>query len=247
MIKVICVKDYERVSDVAFETMKPFLKGGSVLGLATGSSPIGLYKRMIKDHNENGTSYKEIYTFNLDEYVGLPLEHSESYYTFMHKQLFDHIDIPEDHIHIPSGLGDLEANAKAYDAAMDKMTVDIQVLGIGSDGHIGFNEPDTPFTETTHVTGLTEQTRKDNARFFDPLGEEVPHEAITMGPANIMKAKNVLLVANGKNKAQAIHDMLKGEVTEKCPASILQRHPSVTVVVDEEAASLLDASDYERR
>ncbi len=247
MFKVICVKDYERVSDIAFETMKPFLKDGSVLGLATGSSPIGLYKRMIEDHKTNGTSYKNIYTFNLDEYVGLPLDHSESYWTFMHKQLFDHIDIDDSHVHIPSGLGDLEANAKAYDEAMDKMVVDIQVLGIGSDGHIGFNEPNTPFDETTHVTELTEQTRKDNARFFDPLGEEVPHQAITMGPANIMRAKNVLLVANGANKAQAIHDMIKGEVSEACPASILQRHPSVTVVVDEAAASMLEETDYEKR
>ena len=247
MFRVICMKDYDGVSDVAFEVMKPYLKEGSVLGLATGSSPIGLYKRMIKDHTENGTSYKDIYTFNLDEYVGLPLEHSESYYTFMHKQLFDHIDIPEDHIHIPSGLGDLAKNAKDYDEAMEKMVVDIQVLGIGSDGHIGFNEPDTPFSQTTHVTELTEQTRTDNARFFDPLGEEVPHEAITMGPANIMKAKNILLVANGKNKAQAIYDMIRGPISEKCPASILQRHPSVTVVVDTEAASLLEPEDYEVR
>ncbi len=244
MIKVICGKDYEKASDIAFRVMKPFLKGGSVLGLATGSSPIGLYKRMIEDHKTSGTSYKDVYTFNLDEYVGLPIEHPESYYTFMKEQLFTHIDIPQDHIHIPNGNGDLEANSKAYDEAMSKMTVDIQVLGIGSNGHIGFNEPGTSFDVTTHVTDLTEQTRKDNARFFDPLGEEVPYQAVTMGPANIMAAKNVLLIAAGTNKAQAIHDMLKGPIDVLCPASILQKHPSVTVVVDEQAASLLDASDY---
>ena len=244
MIKVICAKDYEKASDVAFSVMKPFLGKASVLGLATGSSPIGLYKRMIEDHKTNGTSYKDVCTFNLDEYVGLPIDHPESYYSFMKEQLFDHIDIPAENIHIPNGNGDLEANAKAYDEAMSEMTVDIQVLGIGSNGHIGFNEPGTSFDVTTHVTDLTEQTRKDNARFFDPRGEEVPHQAVTMGPANIMTAKNVLLIAAGANKAKAVHDMIKGPVDVNCPASILQRHDSVTVVVDEAAASLLDETDY---
>ncbi len=246
MIKIFCVKDYEKASDVAFAVMKPFLEGGNVLGLATGSSPIGLYKRMIEDHETKGTTYKDIYTFNLDEYVGLPKEHPESYYSFMKKQLFDHIDIPKDHVHIPDGNGDLEVNAKAYDAAMAQKTVDIQVLGIGGNGHIGFNEPGTSFDVKTHVTDLAERTRKDNARFFDPLGEEVPHQAITMGPANIMAAKNVVMIATGANKAQAIHDMIKGPVDVACPASILQRHASVTVIVDEAAAALLDASDYTR-
>ena len=247
MFKVIIVENYEELSKAAFEVMKDYLKPGKVLGLATGSSPVGLYKNMIKDHIQNKTSYKDIITFNLDEYVGLPKDHKESYYTFMHEQLFNHVDIKEENIHIPSGLGDLEANCKAYDEAIEKCPVDIQLLGIGSNGHIGFNEPGTPFTLGTHVTDLKESTRKDNARFFDPLGEEVPHQAITMGPANIMRAKNVLLVANGANKAQAIHDMIKGEVSEACPASILQRHPSVTVVVDEAAASMLEETDYEKR
>ena len=244
MIKVICAKDYEKASDVAFKVIKPFLGKASVLGLATGSSPIGLYKRMIEDHKANGTSYKDVYTFNLDEYVGLPVDHPESYYTFMKEQLFNHIDIPLENVHLPNGNGDVEANAKEYDDNMSKMTIDIQVLGIGSNGHIGFNEPGTSFDIRTHVTDLTEQTRKDNARFFDPRGEEVPYQAITMGLANIMAAKNVLLIATGANKAQAVHDMIKGDVDVSCPASILQRHASVTVVVDEEAASLLDESDY---
>ena len=241
MFKVYVVENYEEVSNKAFEVMKEYLKPGKVLGLATGSSPIGLYKNMIKDHNENGTSYAEIKTFNLDEYVGLPLDHQESYYTFMHNQLFNHVDIKEENIHIPSGLGDIEAGAKAYDAAIDACPVDIQLLGIGSNGHIGFNEPGTPFAQGTHVTDLKESTRKDNARFFDPLGEEVPTQACTMGLATIMKAKNILLVANGANKAKAIKGMLEGPVTEDLPASILQNHTGVvTVVVDKEAASLLE-------
>ena len=246
MIKVICAKDYEKVSDVAFGVIKPFLGKASVLGLATGSSPIGLYKRMIEDHKTNGTSYKDVYTFNLDEYVGLPVDHPESYYTFMKEQLFDHIDIPLENIHMPNGSGDVKANAKAYDEAMSKKKVDMQVLGIGSNGHIGFNEPGTSFDASTHIADLTEQTRKDNARFFDPRGEEVPKQAITMGLANIMAAKNVLLIATGTKKGKAIHDMLKGPIEVTCPASILQRHASVTVVIDEAAASLLDESDYIR-
>ena len=240
MFKVIIVENYEELSKAAFEVMKDYLKPGKVLGLATGSSPVGLYKNMIKDHIQNKTSYKDIITFNLDEYVGLPKDHKESYYTFMHEQLFNHVDIKEENIHIPSGLGDLEANCKAYDEAIEKCPVDIQLLGIGSNGHIGFNEPGTPFTLGTHVTDLKESTRKDNARFFDPLGEEVPYQACTMGLATIMKAKNILLVANGENKAKAVKGMLEGEVIEDLPASILQNHPNVTVVIDKAASTLLE-------
>ena len=240
MIKVIITENYEEVSKEAFNVMKEFIKPGNVLGLATGSSPVGLYKNMIEDHKVNGTSYQDIKTFNLDEYVGLPLNHPESYYTFMHVQLFDHIDIKEENIHIPSGLGDIEAKAKDYDAMLEETPVDIQLLGIGSNGHIGFNEPGTAFDLGTHVTDLKESTRKDNARFFDPLGEEVPTQACTMGPKTIMSAKHVLLVANGENKAQAIKMMLEGPVCEECPASILQNHPSVTVIIDKAASTLLE-------
>lgn len=239
MFQVIVVENAEQISKEAFKVMKEFLKPGKVLGLATGSSPIGLYKEMIKDHQENGTSYKEIKTFNLDEYVGLPKEHSESYYSFMHANLFDHIDIPEENINIPSGLGELEEKCAEYDAMIEKTPMDIQLLGIGSNGHIAFNEPGTPFTSGTHVTELKESTRKDNSRFFIPLGEEVPTHACTMGLATIMKAKKILLVANGANKAEAVKGMIEGPITEECPASILQNHPDVVVVVDKEAGKLL--------
>ena len=240
MINVIKVKDYEEASDKAFEIMKNYLKPGKVLGLATGSTPIGLYERMVKDYKENGTSYKEIKSFNLDEYVGLPIEHPESYYAFMHRNLFDHIDIPEENTHVPSGLGDdLDKQAKHYDEMIDANPVDIQVLGIGSDGHIAFNEPGTPFDSGTHVCDLAESTIQDNCRFFDNDINLVPKQAVTQGIGTIMKAKNIMLIATGKNKAQAIKDMIEGPVDIDCPASILQNHGDVVVIIDEEAASLL--------
>jgi len=241
MIRIIKVKDYEEASDQAFAVMKDFLKPGKVLGLATGSTPLGLYERMVKDHKENGTSYREIKSFNLDEYVGLPITHPESYYAFMHRNLFDHIDIPEENAHVPSGLGDnLEAQAKHYDEMIDQDPVDIQLLGIGSDGHIAFNEPGTSFDSGTHVTDLAESTIKDNCRFFDNDISKVPTQAVTQGIGTIMKARNILLIATGANKAQAVKDMINGPVDEACPASILQKHENVTVIVDEAAASLLD-------
>ena len=240
MFNVVKVKDYEEASDKAFEVMKEFIKPGKVLGLATGSTPLGLYQRMVKDHKENGTSYKDIKSFNLDEYVGLPISHPESYYAFMHRNLFDHIDIMEENAHVPSGLGeDLEDQAKHYDEMIDNDPVDIQLLGIGSDGHIAFNEPGTPFDSPTHVTDLAESTIKDNCRFFDNDISKVPTQAVTQGIGTIMKAKNILLIATGANKAKAVKDMIDGPVDEACPASILQKHPNVTIIVDEAAASLL--------
>ena len=240
MAKVITVKNADEAALEAFKVMKEFLKPGKVLGLATGSTPLALYDLMVKDHEENGTSYDDILTFNLDEYVNLPITHPESYYAFMHRNLFDLIGVPEDNTHVPSGLGDdLEEQCKAYDKMIDEHPVDIQLLGIGSDGHIAFNEPGTAFDSGTHVTDLAESTIKDNARFFDFDMSKVPTQACTQGIGTIMKAKNILLIATGANKAQAVKDMLEGPVDEKCPASILQKHPNVTIIVDEPAASLL--------
>ena len=240
MIKVIVAKDYEDASDKAFDVFKEYLKPGKVLGLATGSTPLGLYARMVKDHKENGTSYKDIKSFNLDEYVGLPITHPESYYAFMHNNLFNKIDIIEENTHVPSGLGDdLQEQAKKYDEMIDNCPVDCQLLGIGSDGHIAFNEPGTSFTSGTHVTDLAESTIKDNCRFFDNDINKVPTQAVTQGIGTIMKAKNILLIATGANKAKAVKAMLEGPVDEACPASILQKHNSVVVIVDEAAASQL--------
>ncbi|MCI5774695.1 MAG: glucosamine-6-phosphate deaminase [Erysipelotrichaceae bacterium] len=236
-MEVIICKDYEEASAKAYEVMKSVIsaKEDATLGLATGSTPIGLYKNMIKDHKENGVSYAKCHTFNLDEYVGIDRNHEQSYYTFMHENLFNHIDIKEENVNLP--YGDDQAACDAYEKAMDGYKVDIQVLGIGANGHIGFNEPGTSFDSLTHIVDLQEKTISDNARFFNDDMNLVPKKAITMGIATIMKAKKVLLIATGANKADAVYGLVKGEVTESLPASILQRHEDVVVVVDEAAAS----------
>lgn len=238
-MEVIVLKDYEEVSQKAFEVMKEIVanKPTAVLGLATGSTPIGLYERMIKDHEENGTSYKDCQSFNLDEYVGLPRDHKESYYTFMHKNLFHGIDIKEENVHLP--YGDTKEDCAAYEKAMEHVHVDVQVLGIGANGHIGFNEPGTSFDEETHIVTLTEKTREDNARFFDGDINQVPTHAITMGVATIMKAGKILLIATGANKADAVAAMINGEANPECPASVLQNHKDVVVILDEAAAAKL--------
>lgn len=238
-MEVIVLKDYEEVSQKAFEVMKEVVakKADAVLGLATGSSPIGLYERMIRDHKENGTSYAACQSFNLDEYVGLPRDHKESYYTFMHEHLFHGIDIKEENVHLP--YGDKKEDCEAYEKAMEHVQVDIQVLGIGANGHIGFNEPGTSFDQETHIVTLQEKTRQDNARFFDNDITQVPTHAITMGIATIMKAKKILLVATGENKADAVAAMVNGKVDVACPASVLQNHSNVVVIVDQAAASKL--------
>jgi len=241
MIKIIVVENYEEISDKAFEIVRETLENPkAVLGLATGSSPVGLYQRMIQDHKENRTSYKEITTFNLDEYLGLARNHKESYYTFMHDVLFDHIDISEDKIHIPNGSAtDVEQEAKDYEAILQEYQVDLQVLGIGANGHIGFNEPGVSFDSVTHIVDLEEKTRMDNARYFDNDINQVPTQAITMGIASVMRAKKIVLIAAGENKADAIYGMIKGKRTIDLPASVLQDHMDVTVIVDKAAASKL--------
>lgn len=239
-MEVFVCKDYDAVSEKAFEVMKDIVanKADAVLGLATGSTPIGLYQNMIKDHKENGTSYAKCQSFNLDEYVGLPRDHRESYYTFMHTNLFSGIDIKEENVHLP--YGDTKADCEAYEKAMENVHVDVQVLGIGANGHIGFNEPGTSFDEETHIVTLTEKTRQDNARFFDGDINQVPTHAITMGIATIMKAKKILLIATGANKADAVAAMIDKAPSTDCPASVLQNHKDVVVILDEEAAAKLN-------
>ncbi len=241
MFNIVVCKDHEELNEKAFQIMKEVVTANTqpVLGLATGSSPVGLYKKMIEDHQKNGTSYKNCITFNLDEYVGLPKSHEQSYYTFMHTNLFDHIDVPEENIHIPDGnAADEEQACRDYEDALKKHTVDIQVLGIGSDGHIAFNEPGTPFTSETHLMALTEQTRQDNARFFDGDINQVPTGSITQGLASIMRAKKIILIATGANKAKSIQ-LTASKIDPSCPASLLQRHKNSTIYVDTAAASLL--------
>lgn len=238
MFKVFVYDDYEGLSQKAFEVMEEVVKQGKVtLGLATGSSPVGLYKRLVEAHKE-GLSFKDVQSFNLDEYVGLSKDHDQSYYHFMFEHLFKHVDFNLDNVHLPKGEGSLEEVAAEYEAMLSQNPQDLQLLGIGSNGHIGFNEPGTSFDSTVHVIRLKEETRQDNARFFSSI-DEVPHFAITMGIKDILRAKKILLVASGKNKAMAIKEMLEGKIREEVPCTILQNHPDVVVVLDKEAASLI--------
>lgn len=240
-MKVIVVKTYDEMSREAFSVMKEVVTANprAVLGLATGSTPIGLYQNMIADHEKNGTSYREISTVNLDEYAGLDVTSDQSYIYFMRHNLFDHIDVKPENTHIENGkAADRQAECDRYNALLEELPRDIQVLGIGSNGHIAFNEPGTPFGSVTHIVDLTESTIKDNSRMFASI-DEVPRQAFTMGLKNIMNAKKILILANGSNKAKAVYGLVRGEVTEKVPASILQLHPDCTLICDEAAASLL--------
>ena len=240
-MKIIITKNYDEMSEKAFEVMAEIVKHkpDAIIGLATGSTPIGLYKNMIKDHKENGTSYKNIKTTNLDEYAGLDYSSDQSYIYFMRENLFDHIDIDLKNTNIENGKAtDRQAECDRYNELLANMQQDIQVLGIGSNGHIAFNEPGTPFGSVTHIVDLTENTIKDNARFFASI-DDVPRQAFTMGLKNIMNAKQILILANGKNKAKAVYGLVKGEVTTDVPASILQLHPNCVLVCDEDAASLI--------
>jgi len=240
-MKVIITENYEEMSRVAADILIEIVKNNpkAVLGLATGSSPIGTYENMAKDHRENGTSYKEVSTVNLDEYVGLTADHDQSYAYFMRKNLFDNIDVDLKNTNLPSGSAkDLQKECDRYNALLESYKQDVQVLGLGSNGHIGFNEPGTPFDSVTHLVDLTENTIKDNSRLFASI-DEVPRQALSMGIKNIMNAKSILVVVSGKNKAAAVKGMVKGEITPDLPASVLQLHPFVTVVCDKDAASLL--------
>lgn len=240
-MKVIIAKDYDDMSEKAFGIMLETVKSNpnAVLGLATGSTPIGLYRNMVRDHREKGTSYKNIRTVNLDEYAGLEGTHPQSYACFMRKNLFDQLDIQEKNTNIENGAAkDADAECARYNALLEEMPRDIQILGIGSNGHIAFNEPGTPFGSTTHTVRLAESTIRDNSRLFDSI-DEVPRAAFTMGLKNIMQSKKIVILANGANKANAVYGLVKGEVTERVPASVLQLHPDCVLICDEAAASRL--------
>ncbi len=241
-MNILIVKDYDSMSERAFAQVKAVLQKNpnAVLGLATGSTPQGMYRLMVRDHKENGTSYAGVRTVNLDEYVGLKKDDTQSYAYFMRDNLFDHVDIDLANTNIENGTAqDTQAECDRYNALLATLRQDLQILGIGSNGHIAFNEPGTPFDSVTHVVDLTESTIKDNSRLFDSP-DMVPRQAFTMGLANIMNAKQVVILASGKNKAKAVYGLVHGEVTESVPASILQRHPNCTLIADRDAASLLE-------
>lgn len=212
----------------------------AVLGLATGSSPIGVYERLVQMYGGGLVSFAKASSYNLDEYVGLPADHPETYRSFMNKHLFSHIDIDLSRTHVPNGSAkDLEAECLAYDQMLESNgPVDLQILGIGSNGHIGFNEPDAGLSSGTHVVDLLPATREANARFF-PSIDDVPRQAITMGVGSILKAKQILLLVRGAEKAEAIRNAVQGPITTQCPASLLQTHPNVVVLLDEGAGQWL--------
>ncbi|MGI6537482.1 MAG: glucosamine-6-phosphate deaminase [Caldicoprobacterales bacterium] len=215
-------------------------KPNTVLGLATGSTPIDMYGNLIKKYKAGEVSFAKVKTFNLDEYLGISRDHPCSYYNFMQENLFKHIDIPQDSVHLPNGeAADPEEECKNYEKLIEGSGgIDLQVLGIGHNGHIGFNEPGTPFGSVTQVVDLTESTINANSRFFDSP-DQVPRQALSMGIKTIMQARRILLFAYGADKAEIIKEALKGPVTPEVPASVLQLHPDVSVFLDHEAASRL--------
>lgn len=241
-MRVIIVKDKAELGAVGAGIIAEDMKGKAayVLGLATGSSPIPVYQELIRLHKEEQLDFSTTITFNLDEYVGIGPTHPQSYRFFMNQQLFDHININKKNTHVPDGLApDVRQHCADYEAMIaDVGGVDLQVLGIGSNGHIGFNEPGTSLVSVTHQTGLTRNTIDDNARFFEKR-EDVPTSAITMGIGTILEAERIVLVANGANKADAIAKAIEGPITASVPASALQLHPNVTFVLTQDAAAKL--------
>ena len=217
----------------------------SILGLATGSSPLGLYRELISRHQEQGLSFAKVRTFNLDEYVGIPGDHPQSYRTFMNENLFNHLDIDLKNTFVPDGNSE---NPLVVGPAYESMIlnaggIDLQVLGVGTDGQIGFNEPTSSLGSITRVKTLTQQTIEDNSRFFGPE-EFQPKLAITMGIKTILDTRRIILLAHGESKALAIRDMVEGPISAMCPASALQLHPRTTILIDEAAASKLSLKGY---
>ncbi|WML45959.1 glucosamine-6-phosphate deaminase [Neobacillus sp. PS3-40] len=237
-MKIIEAKDYNKMSALAADYIIEKIKANPNLnlGLATGGTPVGIYSNLINDHQKNGLSYRNITTFNLDEYVGLSGENPNSYRYYMDDQLFNHIDIQKSKTNIPRGdVADIQKECLDYEKLIaNQGGIDLQILGIGSNGHIGFNEPGTSFDSNTHVVQLAPSTLEANARFFNSP-EEVPTEAVTMGIATIMKSKQILLLISGESKKEALFRLINGEVNESFPASVLKNHPCVTIIADEAA------------
>lgn len=242
-MKIIKAKDYNEMSKIAcqltIDRMKHYKR--PVLGLATGSTPEGLYKCLINHYKSGHISFDNVMTFNLDEYIGLAENNKNSYHYYMNDKLFDHINLPQKNAYVPNGVSDcFETECKQYEQLIkDAGGIDIQLLGLGINGHIGFNEPGTTLDSRTHVVTLEESTRNANAHFFASEGE-VPKQAISMGVATIMESKEIILLVSGDKKAHALERLVTGTVSEEFPASILQQHGNVTIIADEAALSLMD-------
>jgi glucosamine-6-phosphate deaminase len=246
-MKVIIQKDYEQMSRLAAQIVAEVLntKPNAVLGMATGSTPLGLYQELVRLHREEQLDFSRVTTFNLDEYVGLRVDHPQSYHYFMHEHFFQHVNIPRQNINIPSGTtSNYPAFCEWYEQRIrDCGGIDLQILGIGSDGHIAFNEPTSSLSSRTRLKTLSEQTIDDNARFFERR-EDVPVYAITMGVGTILDARKLVLVASGKAKARAVAQAVEGPLTSMVTASALQLHADATVIVDDDAAAELTMRDY---
>jgi len=246
-MRVLIVKNYDEMSKEAGKIVKNRLeqKPDLVLGLATGSTPLGLYQELIRMHKEDSVSFAKVRTFNLDEYLGLKPDNDQSYHYFMFENLFKHIDIPRENIYIPDGqTKDPEKFCQWYEDEIEKAGgLDLQVVGIGRDGHVGFNEPGSSLASRTRVKTLDEETIKDNSRFF-AKPEDVPHFAITMGVGTILESKEILFLANSAGKSEIVARAIEGPVTSQVTASILQIHPKAIAILDEAAAADLQRKDY---
>lgn len=241
-MRIIIAKDYEEMSKKAANMVASqiILKPNSIVGLATGSTPLSMYKDLIRMYKEEVISFSDITTFNLDEYVGLSKDNPNSYNYYMYENFFKHVDVKSENINIPRGTAEnIAEECKSYENRIREMGgIDIQVLGIGNNGHIGFNEPDVKFEATTHLVQLDEDTIKANSRFFDSI-EDVPKQAISMGIKTIMHAKKVILLASGESKAEVIKKTIYGSITPEVPASILQLHQDATIILDAAAAKYI--------
>lgn len=242
-MRLVITKNYEELSIAAADEFVKVIteKPNAVLGLATGGSPIGMYKALIKMYQNNEVDFSKVTTINLDEYVGLNPEHEQSYRYFMNENLFKHINIDIKKTFVPNGLSkDLQKECSEYDNKIRELGgVDIQLLGLGNNGHIAFNEPDDELSVGTNVITLTQDTIEANSRFFDNV-DDVPRKAVSMGLGGIMKAKKIVLIASGESKSEAIKGLFSGKISTDNPASMLQMHRDVIVIVDEKAAKLIE-------
>lgn len=241
-MEVIIAKDYETLSRQAATIIAAQIIGrpDSVLGLATGSTPVGTYKHLVALYREGIIDFSRVKTFNLDEYYGVAPDNPCSYRWFMEENLFKHINILPENTYIPNGLAqDTAAECREYEEKIHRAGgIDLQLLGIGGNGHIGFNEPSDNFQSATHLVDLDPQTIEANSRFF-ASPDQVPRQALSMGVKSIMAARRIILLANGKAKARAVYEMIRGPITPELPASVLQLHPQAAVIIDQEAAALL--------
>lgn len=237
-MKIIRTEDYAEMSLQAGRLMAEKIRSNPqmTLGLATGSTPKGLYQYLIKDHQENGTTYHNVKSVNLDEYIGLPANDANSYLYFMRENFFNHVDIDQNQTYVPNGAAsDLEQECVRYEALIKELGgVDLQILGIGQNGHIGFNEPGTAFSSRTHIVTLDESTRHANSRFFNSI-DEVPTHALSMGIASILDSKEIFLLASGEAKAKALARLMNEGISEDFPASALKKHQNVTIIADKDA------------